>query len=1189
LFKSSLTTLTIVLALPYACAPAYRFEAPRAFVGSHFYNPYASASHTWRRANLHAHGESWLGLTSSQQTDVEVAEAYRAHRYSVAVISDYQKIATEPGTSTVPAYEHGYNFGKHHQLALGASRVSWFDFPVWQGVDQKQYVIDQVKKTAALVAIAHPSSLSGYSYSDDDLRQLTGYQLIEVINGRFTAESLWDAALSAGHPVWAIGNDDTHDITDPNRFTIAWNTIDALSNASADILAALQAGRTYATLRIGDPSPAADLTLSSTDIHDGVFSVEVAGPPARFSFIGQNGQVKKVVRDAGRASYTFINSDSYIRTVVETPARILYLNPVVRYDGAALPWPSPTIDPWVTALQRVAVFAVCALLTLSLVRRVRGIRRGNARARKLPRVAALLVSFAAALPGRAQAQDVPRPLPTTVVERAGFESSFDATLVATLPTADSVFSLLETVQAEIVSTRISGGGLGFGAAPRLSVFGSSVTQTEYRIGDINVTDPAYGGTPLIIPELFLSQRVSAAAGLPSTELRTPGLSIGLDPKRAGTAWATTAEASTSFGDALTATASGVAPPIARLTGWNRASVLSGGPIAGSRATVMLAAAWTQASQTERARVTSTDSEVASASAHLFVPAAGGDEFRALVALQRAIAPTANAVFVDRQAGLDDASLHVQSTWAHDDPAGTPWRVFAGYTRRGRTPRSGLAGAAAIERLRDGPPPQQLIDTGERTDGRLSAGARASRTVGQAKAHHVEGGFDIEASRSSAQPGFGGIIGELVDALPARLWQISTPQLTSRRESTSISAFVSDRVPLGARASFDAAVRFERLTASAEGSAQAIAWSTLLPRAAFRWKASDRRAVELFVGAAQSAYQLPLDVLAWGDPAAPSADLFRWNGPAASLAPQPSARLITVGPGRVGRIDPDLRRPYSNDLVFGVESRPRSGVTLQIAGLCKWERRLLGVVDMGSPPAAYSFVNVSDPGLDLEHSTDDQTLHVASLILPTSSYRVDDVLTNAPDRSARRLGAKLTAEVTNDRLYMLFGAAAFIAEGVAASRGFDSSENDQGVTGEYALDPNAGIYARGRLFGDRAFTGKLTTVYRFASDVSVGAIARYQDGQPFARLVVVPGLNQGPDIVRAHANGGSRFTFTATLDLRVQKEFTSGARRVAVFADAYNLLNLAEEVDERVVTGPAFRTPTALQPPRAVRIGARVVF
>ena len=424
-------------------------------------------------------------------------------------------------------------------------------------------------------------------------------------------------------------------------------------------------------------------------------------------------------------------------------------------------------------------------------------------------------------------------------------------------------------------------------------------------------------------------------------------------------------------------------------------------------------------------------------------------------------------------------------------------------------------------------------------------------------------------------------------MQSRLWQVTAPSLTSERRSTKASAFVSDRFAVASRGSLDVGARYERLTASADGAAQDIAWSTFLPRAAFHWTLSDARAVQLFVGAAQSAYDVPLDVVAWGDPAAPSANVFRWRGIPNELAL--FAPLLTVGPGRVGRIDPNLSRPYSNDLIFGVDARPRPGVTLQIAGFCKWERRLFGVVDTGNPAAAYSIVNVSDPGLDLEHTTDDQTLHVASLIVPTSPYRVDDLLTNAPDRSARRLGAELTAEVINDRLYLLFGATALAAEGVAASRGFESRENDQGIVGDFGLDPNAAIYARGRLFGDRAFTGKVTTVYRFPSNVSVGAIARYQDGQPFARLVVVPGLNQGPDIVRAYANGGSRFTFTATLDVRVQKEFAAAARRVALFADAYNLLNLAEEVEERVVTGPAFRTPTAFQPPRSVRVGARVVF
>jgi hypothetical protein len=85
------------------------------------------------------------------------------------------------------------------------------------------------------------------------------------------------------------------------------------------------------------------------------------------------------------------------------------------------------------------------------------------------------------------------------------------------------------------------------------------------------------------------------------------------------------------------------------------------------------------------------------------------------------------------------------------------------------------------------------------------------------------------------------------------------------------------------------------------------------------------------------------------------------------------------------------------------------------------------------------------------------------------------------------------------------------------------------------------------------------------------------------------LNQGPAPVRSYANGGSAFTFVGTIDLRVQKAFTVGRAEVAAVMDVYNLPTLDNEVIEYVVTGPRFRTPTALQPPRTVLVGARMSF
>jgi hypothetical protein len=53
-------------------------------------------------------------------------------------------------------------------------------------------MIDRLAQTADLVALAHPDALQGYAYPDEELAQLTGYQLMEAVNGRFTDESAWD-------------------------------------------------------------------------------------------------------------------------------------------------------------------------------------------------------------------------------------------------------------------------------------------------------------------------------------------------------------------------------------------------------------------------------------------------------------------------------------------------------------------------------------------------------------------------------------------------------------------------------------------------------------------------------------------------------------------------------------------------------------------------------------------------------------------------------------------------------------------------------------------------------------------------------------------------------------------------------------------------------------------------------------
>lgn len=366
--KSATLALALLAVAPYIWGPIYRFPEPTSFSGYALWNPYTGLSGSWQRANLHAHGRAWGGLTNGEQSDEAVAQRYRDLGYDVPGVSDYQHIAAQHGVATMPLYEHGYNIGKHHQIAIGAHAVEWFDFPFWQALSHEQYVIDRVKRKAELVAIAHPATRD--AYTADDLQRLTGYDLIEIVNGPFAVEDVWDAALSTGHPVWAIANDDTHDLTDARRTAAGWNMIHAPTSSTGDVVTALKSGRSYAVLRTGTIGAAHVTLVDQVNVEDDTMTVSVSGAASDFKFIGQNGTVRKTVEDAMAASYTFAHGDTYVRTVITSPQTVLYLNPVVRYNGTRLPAPVATVDVASTWIFRSSFGLGCLLLAYARRRRL---------------------------------------------------------------------------------------------------------------------------------------------------------------------------------------------------------------------------------------------------------------------------------------------------------------------------------------------------------------------------------------------------------------------------------------------------------------------------------------------------------------------------------------------------------------------------------------------------------------------------------------------------------------------------------------------------------------------------------------------------------------------------------------------------------------------------------------------------
>ena len=394
--------------------------------------------------------------------------------------------------------------------------------------------------------------------------------------------------------------------------------------------------------------------------------------------------------------------------------------------------------------------------------------------------------------------------------------------------------------------------------------------------------------------------------------------------------------------------------------------------------------------------------------------------------------------------------------------------------------------------------------------------------------------------SGPQPAFG----ELVNGLPARVWDVTFRGDESHRGSTSASAFVSDRIALSDRVTLAAALRVDSDRGSATGAATAIHWFTATPRVTLRWRPAD--SVVITGGYAWYGHQLPLSYLAVGDPSGPAGVMSRWddrNGDG-RFSPSELTAVAAVGScctaAGPGVIDESLRRPVTSEFRIGFEHSIgawRWGVT----GLDRRERHLAALVNTGVTAADYVVTFIDDPGIDIAGLSGVEPLPIFDRT-PASFLRDAYQLTNTDEEPSRYQGLELTLAREVGGWLFRFGGSAYLSEGVGADRGYHASENDQGLLGEVFTNPNATTHARGRLFYDRAFVMKVLGGYQSKGPLGAWFVARYQDGQPFARVVVADGLNQGPEAVQAYPRGGQRFTYTLTLDARVALQWSIGDRR-----------------------------------------------
>jgi hypothetical protein len=350
--KFLLFVIFSLVCFQYFMSRHYKYPGRSPFTGKFIYNPYACLRSYWWKSNFHAHSIAWRFANGHQYPRQIVSHFKKDLKYDIVCISNYEKrtLYMPPASPKyIPVYEHGYNIDKVHQLVFGLGPIDYFDVCLFQTMDNEQYIIDREKNRSTLVALAHPGLRD--AYSENEMKSLTGYDLIEVLSQEKFATRQWDEALSSGKAPWIIADDDCHDISRKDQTGISWTMVNADTNNAADVLNSLRSGKTYGVSGTGGIN---NCHLEGVSVSGNKITISVDSVAKQIRLIGQNGTVRKIIENSARACYSFRPDDTYIRAEIDFSSMRIFLNPLIRYDGKTIPGNPLT--------------ATCASITTILIR-----------------------------------------------------------------------------------------------------------------------------------------------------------------------------------------------------------------------------------------------------------------------------------------------------------------------------------------------------------------------------------------------------------------------------------------------------------------------------------------------------------------------------------------------------------------------------------------------------------------------------------------------------------------------------------------------------------------------------------------------------------------------------------------------------------------------------------------------------
>jgi hypothetical protein len=296
-------------------------------------------------------------------------------------------------------------------------------------------------------------------------------------------------------------------------------------------------------------------------------------------------------------------------------------------------------------------------------------------------------------------------------------------------------------------------------------------------------------------------------------------------------------------------------------------------------------------------------------------------------------------------------------------------------------------------------------------------------------------------------------------------------------------------------------------------------------------------------------------------------------------------LSTQGGAGFVRIDPDLKRPYSQEVSTHFEQEIVKGLSGRLSWVYKNVRDDWAEVDLVRAPAYTIPLQRTDPGPDNTTGTSDDA--VITVYDRPAGLGSDRVFTNPEDFTSdfhtfevalnRRFSGKWMALTSFGYTWL------DQYHGVTSTT---SALDSVGITKTYNWRPNQRLFGR-----EQSTLWSYKVVGRYLMPYTIGVSGSYklQSGRNWGRTISVTLPNAGAETIRVEPVDARRAPNVGIFDIRVDKSFRlARAGNFTAMLDIFNLTNEATPTNFAITTANMQRI-IALLDPRIIRFGVRYDF